>query len=489
MSDGLTSAHWIGGDWFVGSSDIGIKNPTDGTLVGHIPEGAGQEAQSAVDAAYQAFQKLPWSHSPRLRANALLDAADKISAAKPELVEALVRDTGKLVRVAGIEIDAMVSEFRYYAGLARAIFGRTLEVEPGVTALLTKEPAGVAAIFTPWNAPGILLARALPAALAAGCTVVTKTAGPASFFHEAVMRVMSSVDPLGSGVCNSIVESGSDGARALVSHPDVDVISFTGSTSVGKFIMRDAASTLKRLNLELGGKAAAIVLSDIDPDDVADRLLAASLILSGQQCTALDRILVHESRFDAMANALRLRAEQIDCESPRLESSQLGPLIDIANRNRIAGIVEAAASSGNAIHSGLLPAGELSDGAFISPSVLKVEDLSAPEIQEEFFGPVVNLERFQNTEEMIAKANATRYGLASSVWSNDVASARRVARELRTGTVWINDHNKLFPEAETGGFRESGFGRLHGLEGLSEFLSTKHIYEPYGVLGEAGNAV
>jgi acyl-CoA reductase-like NAD-dependent aldehyde dehydrogenase len=474
--------HWIGGVWQDAEPAAENRNPATGEVVGLIPDGGAEAAEAGIAAAHHAFRQEAWSRSPRLRAAALLEAADRLTAVKAELSELLRQETGKLAAVATIEIDAMASEFRYYAGLCRAIFGRTLEVEPGVTALLTREPAGVAAVMVPWNAPGILLARSLAPALAAGCTVVTKSAAQSSLFHQAVMQALSKVDALGGGVLNSFAECGSAGAEALVGSPRVDVLSFTGSTPVGKAIMRGAADTVKRLNLELGGKAAAIVLPDADPSAIAPQLLRAGLILSGQQCTALDRVLVPEGAYQQAIDALRLAVRTTKCGLPDDPATVLGPLIDRKARDRVHDLVQRTADRGLAPHVGRIPDGELAAGAFIEPSILAVDDLDDPIVQEEFFGPVVNIERYSSLSEAIEKANATRFGLAASVWSSDAAAARKVARELRAGTVWINDHNKLFPEAETGGFRESGFGRLHGAEGLSEFLSTKHIYEPYGTI-------
>lgn len=480
MTISVVGAHWIGGEWIptAGSNKFDIISPVDNSVVGSAPDGGAAAAEAGIAAGKKAFFETDWAHAPRLRADVLYAQAASVEARSEELARLLSIETGKLINVARGEIGAAASEIRYYAGFARALAGRMLEVEPGVHSLLSREPAGVAGIITPWNAPAILLVRALAPALAAGCAVVMKPAPQSSLFHTAFTRCLADVPGLPAGILNSFCEQGSAGAEALVSSPDVDVISFTGSSAIGKRIMSAAAGTLKRLNLELGGKAPAVVFEDCDFDIVVPQLATAGMILSGQQCTALNRVLVHESRFSEMKKALSaaLRAMRVGRSDD--ESSQIGPLIDVKSRDRVLKVVEEHASAGVMV--GSVPNGNLAKGAYLSPSVLAVEDLNSPVVQEEFFGPVMNVEKFRDEAEAVAKANATRYGLSASVWTSDLNRAQRVARAIRSGTVWLNDHNKLFPEAETGGIRDSGFGRLHGAEGLNEFMFTKHIYHRFG---------
>jgi acyl-CoA reductase-like NAD-dependent aldehyde dehydrogenase len=274
-------------------------------------------------------------------------------------------------------------------------------------------------------------------------------------------------------------------SEALVTSPDVDVVSFTGSCQVGQRIMAAAAPTLKRLNLELGGKAPALVFPDIDPAAVASQLASAATIANGQQCTALDRVLVHERLYGPMRDALAAAFRGM-VVGPALDpASQIGPLIDVATRDRIDRLVEESSRYGEVIVRGEVPGGSLARGAFIRPSLIAVADLASPMVREEFFGPVLNLESFRDEAEAVARAHASRYGLSASVWTHDGARAQRVARALRSGTVWINTHNKLLAEAETGGFGASGFGRLHGIEAMLEFLETKHIYQEVGRVAPA----
>jgi acyl-CoA reductase-like NAD-dependent aldehyde dehydrogenase len=343
----------------------------------------------------------------------------------------------------------------------------------------------VAGIIVPWNAPVILLIRSLAPALAAGCTVVIKAAHQTALVNQLTLECLTSIAGLPSGVVCSFTESGADIGRAISQSPHIDVISFTGSSATGKRIAADAAGTLKRLSLELGGKAPAIVLPDAPLASTLTGLVAGALPMAGQQCTAIARVLVHESRFDETAAALAERLNSLVIGPGHEPNSQLGPLIDHANRDRLARLAAEASQHGKVWLQGGVPTGPLSQGAFVSPTLVEVSDLSSKYIQEELFGPVLVIERYRDQADAIARANATRYGLAASVWTSDRAAGQAMARELKSGTVWMNTHNKLFPEAETGGFRESGYGRLHGVEGLNDFLSTKHVYwesQPIGVV-------
>lgn len=484
MTISVVGAHWIDGEWIpsAGATKFQAVSPVDGAVIGSVPEGGQAAAEAAIAAARRAFFQSQWASSPRLRADVLLAQAASLESRSDDLSRLLSIETGKLIGVARMEIAAAASELRYYAGLARAVAGRMFEIEPGVYSHLVREPAGVAAIITPWNAPAILLVRSLGPALAAGCTVVMKPAPQSSLFHTAFLRCLADVRALPAGVLNSFCEAGSAGGELLVESPDVDVLSFTGSAAIGRRIMAAASGTLKRLNLELGGKAPAIVFEDWDVDTIAPQLAAAGLILSGQQCTALSRVLVHESRYDALAKALAAALAAMRVGRGDDERSEIGPLIANRSRERVQRLVEAHADK--VLLKGGVPKGLPSGGAYLSPSLLAVDDLASPIVQEEIFGPVLNIERFATEAEAVAKANATRYGLAASVWTHDLDRAYRVSRALRSGTVWLNDHNKLFPEAETGGHRDSGFGRLHGMDGLNEFLSTKHIYHRFGRVRE-----
>ncbi|WP_123591042.1 aldehyde dehydrogenase family protein [Salinisphaera orenii] len=478
----MTTLHYINAK-AVSSENNAIAesfNPNNGELVGTFADGGRREAEAAAESARHAFFASDWAQQPRQRAAVLLAFAEGVEKRQRELATLMAQETGKLFKAAWAELSGTVSELRFYAGLARTIFGRTTEVEPGSLSLLMREPAGVAGIIVPWNAPAILLVRSLAPAMAAGCTSVVKLSPQSALFQSALLQCLAEIDSLPAGVVNWFAETGRQGGEALVDSPHVDVISFTGSSPVGQAIMASAAPTLKRLNLELGGKAPCVVCADADPQAIAPRLAAAATIASGQQCTAADRVLVHESLLDPMRDALVSALRAIRVGSAMAEDSQMGPLIDCESRDRIRQRVDQSRADGEVILEGDIPAHTPEGGAFLSPSLVEVEDVNSPCIQEEFFGPILNLESFDTDEEAVSRANVSRFGLAASVWTHDGARAMRISRALRSGTVWINDHNKLFPEAETGGFGASGFGRLHGAEAMMEFLETKHVYQDVG---------
>lgn len=456
-------------------------NPANSETVAQYADGNAADAHAAIDAAARAFETSQWKHAPRLRADVLLDFAARLDARKEEIADWLVTVNGKLRREALGEIGAGVSELRYYAGLARTLFGRILEIEPGCYSSLDREAAGVVAIILPWNAPVTLLIRSLAPALAAGCTVVIKPAHQTAIVNNMVLECLTVDERLPKGVLNSVTESGTEVSRLLCSSPDVDVISFTGSSAVGKKIAEATANTLKRLSLELGGKAPALVFKDCDINKTVAGIVAGGMVMAGQQCTAVARVLVEDSIYQDFSQRLAQALKQVKVGPGNDPASQMGCLIDRANRDRINGLMDTAERTQKILLRGQVPGGSLARGAFIEPSLVEVADLQSEFIQNELFGPLLVIERFAGEQDAITRANATRFSLAASVWTNDAAKARRVATRLRSGTVWSNAHNRLFAEAETGGYRDSGYGKLHGTEGLNDFMQTKHFYFETGV--------
>jgi acyl-CoA reductase-like NAD-dependent aldehyde dehydrogenase len=358
-----------------------------------------------------------------------------------------------------------------------------MEVAPGELSVMLREPAGVAGIIVPWNAPAVLLIRSLAPALAVGCTTVTKPAPQTALFTAACMAPLFEDAAIPAGVVNVVFEVGHDAAQTLVTSPDVDVISFTGSNAVGQHIMAAAAPTMKKLSLELGGKSCCIVLEDADIGAVAPKLAAAATIISGQQCTAARRVLVHESRLDEAKRALSAALQVVSIGDGMSDGTAMGPLIDIQSRDRVMRDCEAVYDTADEV---VLRGGPLDgpkDSAFMSPALVVHDDPNVGFIQDEIFGPLVVLETFQDEANAVARANNTVFGLSASVWTNRGDASWRMARALRNGTVWINDHNRLFAEAETGGYRRSGLGRLHGFDGLLDFCELKHVYQNVGVVG------
>jgi acyl-CoA reductase-like NAD-dependent aldehyde dehydrogenase len=479
-----SARHLIGGEWQSAGEGERFESiaPATGEPLGSAPRGGRKQAQAAIAAAREAFEHTSWRDSPRVRAAVLLELAARLEADARPLAALLCAENGKLLRECAGEVDGAVSELRYYAGVARVGSGRVVEPAPGIRSLITQEAAGVAGIIVPWNAPLVLLVRSLAPALAAGCSVVVKGAPKTALFMHRVAGHVAALASLPPGAFNLVHEDGHAVAQELVRSTEVDVLSYTGSSAVGKKIMADAASTLKRLSLELGGKAPCLVCEDADLALAVPQILAAGTILSGQQCTAATRILVQRSVLADFSGAMSQALRAFRVGPGHRPDSDMGALIDIANRDRVLRLIDTLAERHRIIVRGSTVDGALAAGAFVSPTLVEVDDPHSAAVQEEHFAPVLTLEAFDRDRDGVALANATRFGLGASVWTRDHARAQRIAKELRCGTVWINAHNKLFAEAETGGYRESGFGRLHGLEGMRDFQQTKHVYAEIGCL-------
>ncbi|MDI4232611.1 aldehyde dehydrogenase family protein [Bradyrhizobium sp. Arg237L] len=475
----------IDGVWQPASSGETMPSidPSNQAVIGRVEAGGKQDAEAAVSAARRAFGRADWSQNPRLRQLVMLRWADRMERRGAELARLLTLENGKPLAQSRGEIEGSVSEIRYYAGLTRHIPGHVLEVEPGTFSTMLREPAGVAGLIIPWNAPAVLLIRALTPALAAGCTAVIKPAPQTALVTAEIIKCLSEVEQLPAGVVNLVNEQGHDVAEYLVTSPEVDVLSFTGSNATGQRIMAAAAPTMKKLSLELGGKSACLVFEDADVEAVAPKLAAAATIIAGQQCTAARRILVHASRYDAMKAALGSALARLKLGSGLAAETNMGPLIDAGALAAVSrSIADATAAADEVVLRGARPNGDLAKGFFLAPTLVAHRDTSAFFVQEEIFGPFVVIEKFDDEQEAVVRANHSEYGLSASVWTHDGARAMRVARALRNGTVWINDHNRLFAEAETGGYRRSGLGRLHGYDALIDFLEIKHIYQNCGTV-------
>jgi acyl-CoA reductase-like NAD-dependent aldehyde dehydrogenase len=456
-------------------------DPADGQPLGRHAASGRADADAAIAAARQAFERPSWSQNPRLRQLVMLRWADRVEARAEALARLLSQENGKVLAQARGEIAAAVSEIRYYGGLARYLPGHVFEVEPGVFSTLLKEPAGVVGIIVPWNAPAVLLIRSLTPALAAGCTTIVKPAPQTALLTAALIEELHAVAELPPGVVNLVSEDGHEVAAQLVASSEVDVISFTGSNHTGQRIMAAAAPTMKKLSLELGGKSSCLVFEDAEVARVAPALAAAATIISGQQCTAARRVLVQARHYDTMKTALTQALQALRVGPGLAEGMHIGPMIDSAAAQSVgARIQDAMDAADEVLLRGGPLAGAPAGSAFLTPTLVAHRDTHAFFVQEEIFGPLLVLEKFDDEAEALQRANHSEFGLSASVWTHDGARALRVARALRNGTVWINDHNKLFAEAETGGYRRSGLGRLHGYDALIDFQEIKHIYQQVG---------
>ncbi|PQO22316.1 aldehyde dehydrogenase [Rhodobacteraceae bacterium WD3A24] len=476
------ASHFIDGRWRAEGPQGESLNPATGEVLGQYHQGSAALADEAAGVARRVFFETPWQVSPRQRAQALFEAADRLEARLDELTDLIVAENGKLRAEARGEMLGSISEMRYYGGLARTVLGRSFEAQPGAFSVMHREAAGVAAIIVPWNAPVTLLVRSLGPALAAGCTCVIKPAPQAALIHRTVMECLAECPSLPAGAVNSVNESGAEVGRALVASRDVDVISFTGSSATGRKIMEGAAPTLKRVGLELGGKAPAVVFDDADLDRAVGELTRGAVVMAGQICVAATRFLVHDAILPEFERRIVESFRSVKVGPGNDPESRMGALIDKDAEARILRLIEQAGDEGELLLRGGQPGGDLAAGAFVTPSLFRIEDTSSALVQEELFGPLVSVERFADEGEAVAKANGTAYGLAASVHTTDLERAMRVSRAIRSGTVWLNCHGRLFAEGETGGYGQSGLGRLHGVEGLDDFLETKHIYMEQGTV-------
>ena len=459
------------------SSSHQVINPATLELVDEVRFNAQTDVDAAVQRAARFFET-SWSSDAVARSTALRFWSAAIRKHDEELTEALVAQTGKISKEARREVASCAATLEYYAGMARYVGGRAGTLSDGSEAHLVREPVGVAALIVPYNWPAALLIRDLAPALAAGATAVVK---PAPQTSPVTMRLVEL--GYGSGLPDdavSVVVGDHVVGEALVAHPLVRVVAFTGSTAVGRKIGRLAAGGLKRTLLELGGKGTSIVFPDADLPTALSTSLAASVITAGQMCMACTRVLVHTSCFDQAVKHLEAQASQLVVGDPREDATQVGPLISEAQLAKVANYLEIASAEGEIVYGGeqIHPAGL--PGHFVTPAIVTGLAPTSAVVQDDIFGPVLTVEAYHDETEAIALANATPYGLAAAVWTTSLDTALRVGRKVQAGTVWINGYNKNTAEIPSGGVKNSGLGRTRGVEGMEEFTVLKNIHFSLG---------
>lgn len=481
MPDQPRIQHWIDGEWISSLPERNSIDPATGKVIGTYCDGDASTADAAIGAAARCFTGSDWRHDAMRRAATLSSLADAFAGRLDELIASLGQENGKLRGEAGYEVHFIVRALRFASGLALVNQGRVADVKQGVQSLSIRQPVGVAGIIVPWNSPAYLSIRALAPALAAGCTAAVKMPAQAAQTAALMAEIIGSVDDLPPGAVNIFVESGDQGARRLVESPLVPVISFTGSTHVGRLIARAAADGLKRVSLELGGKTPHLVFPDADLLQVVPTVAASTTVFAGQFCMTGSRLLVHRDIADEVVDAVAKRLESVRPGPAADPESEIGPMIDLAAVARVdAAVEEAIAAGAKAIVRGgpsTLP--QLAGGAFYHPTLLEVPDSSLAIVQAETFGPVQTVQIFDTEEEAVALANDTEYGLSACVWSRDSDRPMRVARALDAGLVSINSWANLAVEFEEGGFKSSGIGRLGGVASLDDFLEYKQISQAY----------
>lgn len=475
--------NWIGGRWTDSDTHKESVDPATGERIGTFAAATRADVERAIEAAGEAFRTTPWRTDRHLRHRVLNAMADRMEARRDDLIALLALDNGKVRAEATFEVDMAPPKLRYNAALALSEFGRAAEVEAGRISLALREPLGVAGVITPWNSPVILTIRSLAPALASGCTTVVKLPEQTAQINHLFAEVLTGTEGLPPGVLN-IVTSDRHAASALIESPHVPAISFTGSTRSGQAISAEGAAQLKRFGLELGGKTPMIVFESADLDTALPVLEKALTTFAGQFCMTGSRLLVQRPVADELRTRLRERLEAVRPGPAADPASDMGPLIDKKDVERVNGVVDEAISAGAEVlvRGGPVTDGPLAAGAFYRPTLLEVDDTTLPIVQREVFGPVLTMEVFDTEAEAVARANDSEYGLAASIWSRDVDQPLRVARELQSGTIWINDWAVIYDEFEEGGFKLSGQGRLNGLAQMDDFLEYKHIAMRPGVV-------
>ena len=470
--------HFIGGEFApsAGGRRFAVENPATEEVLGEVAEAGTEDVDRAVRAARHCFESDAWQKlEPRQRGRMLAKAADLLEARAHEFAEVETRQNGKPLFESKIDVAMTVETIRYYAGWTDKVTGATLPVAPGSFVYTLKEPVGVVGAIVPWNFPLNLASWKFAPALAAGCTVVLKPASetPLTALLFAEVAQAAGFPP---GAFNVVAGDGRTAGAALVRHAGVDKIAFTGSTAVGQGIMREAATTLKRVTLELGGKSPNIVFADADVAAAVRGAQTAIFYGKGEVCAAGSRLLVERKIHDQVVEQLAARAKKLVPGDPFDKATRLGAVVSKRQQSTVLGYIEKGKSEGATLVTGGRAATVGGKGYFIEATVF---DDVKPEMtiaREEIFGPVLAVLAFDDLEEGIALANQSMYGLAAGIWTRDISKAHQVARAIKAGTVWVNTYNLYDSAAPFGGYKASGFGRDLGREALDGYLETKTVW-------------
>lgn len=469
-----TYGHHIGGESLASDRWIDRTAPGSGRRVARFVDGTKYDADLAIDAARRAFDHGGWPQLGGIeRARSLNLWADAIEANKERLARIDAEEVGKPIRFARGDLDGVVALTRYAASLATQIHGETLtDSGPSKMGLVLREPAGVAGLIVPWNFPALIFSQKVPFALAAGCTVVVK---PSEFTSGSALELAQLAEAAGipAGVINVVTGYGAPVAEAIVASPDVDVVSFTGSTETGRKVIRSSAETVKRVSVELGGKAANIVFDDADLDAAVDGVVFGIFFNNGECCVSQPRLLVQDNIADEFVRRVADATRGLVFGDPMAEETDVGPLIHGGHYEKVASLVRQGVGEGARVLVGGVPAE--SRGAYFPPTVLDGVSVGDTLFREEIFGPVLTVTRFSTLDEAVELANATQYGLGNSVWSKNIDRCLSVGRRLKSGVVFVNTTIDGQPQYPFGGYKQSGFGREMGKQGLEEYTVIKTL--------------